>query len=520
MRMSRLFGHTLRQASSEAQTTSHQLLLRAGMIHPSAAGNYTYLPLGRRVLHKIRQMARQEMETIGGQELLMPSILTTEEAMADLCHTEIESYRQLPTLIYQIHTKLRDEYHVRVGLLDAQEFIATEALSFHPDSESLNDFYPRLYQAYVNIFQACCLETVAVETQDGNEFIVLCEAGKHMFLLCSECDYAAHTEEAEFAKPEAPQEMERATEKVATPDCKTMAALASYLGVPLEKTLKVVFYATKEGEVIIAAIRGDLDISETKLKNALGIADLYAATEREILAVGAVPGYGSPIGVHGARLIADDSVLLGSNFVAGANEDSYHLLNTNYPRDFQADILTDIAKAKAGYACPRCHNELTETPGIELGYLKRGQDTGTTYLDQGGQAKPIVMGAYGLDLSRLMAAVVEQHHDQQGIIWPAHIVPYHIHLVVLGVDEEVMAKAEEVYADLEALGYEVLYDDRNESAGVKFNDADLIGVPVRLTLSRRTLKENAVEVKLRWEEGRETIGLDALPKELEKLSVR
>jgi prolyl-tRNA synthetase len=514
MRMSKLFGHTLRQAPSEARTASHQLLLRAGMIRPSAAGIYTYLTLGRRVLHKIEQIARREMEAIGGQELLMPLTLTTGEVVADLCRSEVESYRQLPTLIYQIQPKSRDEYRSGGGLLEAQEFMAKEALSFHPDSKGLNDFYPRLYQAYVNIFQACRLEVIAVETEDGNEFIVACEAGQHTFMLCSECDYAAHAEEAEFAKPEGPQERARAIEKVATPDCKTMAALTNLLGVPLEKTLKVVFYATEAGEVIIAAIRGDLDISEKKLKRTLGIADLYVATEREILAVGAVPGYGSPIGVRGAKLVVDDSVLLGSNFVAGANEDGYHLLNVNYPRDFQADILTDIAQAQAGYACPRCRSQLTEIPGIEIGYLKRGESMGGTYLDRGGKARPIVVGSYGLDLARLMAAVVEQHHDQWGIIWPAAIAPYHIHLVVLGAGEEVVTKAKEVYADLKALGYEVLYDDRDGSAGVKFNDADLIGIPIRLTLSRRTLKKNAIEIKLRWEEGRETVGLDALPREL------
>jgi len=515
MRLSKLFGHTLRQAPSEAQVISHQLLLRAGMIRSSAPGIYTYLPLGRRVLYKIEQLVRQEMEALGGQELLMPLTLATEEVVADLCRREIESYRQLPTLIYQIHTKLRDEHRSRVGLMEAQEFTALEALSFHADSKDLNDFYLRLYQAYENIFQACRLETVAVETEIGHEFVVLWEAGKHAFILCSQCEYAASAQEAKFAKPEAPQEAERAIKKVATPGCKTIAALAEYVGVPTEKTLKVVFYATEEGEVIIAAIRGDLDISETKLKKVLGIAELYTATEREILAVGAVPGYGSPIGVRGVTVVADDSVLLGSNFVAGANEEGYHLMNVNYPRDFQADILADIAQARPGYACPRCRGQLRETSGIEIGYLKRVGEVEATYLDRAGKAQPIVIGTYGLDLSRLMAAVVEQHHDQHGIIWPPSIAPYQIHLVVLGADEEVVARAEAVYADLEALGHEVLYDDRNESAGVKFNDADLIGVPIRLTLSCRTLKENAVEVKLRWGKSREIIDLDALPGELE-----
>jgi prolyl-tRNA synthetase len=515
MRMSKLLGHTLRQAPSEARTTSHQLLLRAGMIRASAEGIYTYLPLGRRVLHKIERVVRREMEAIGGQELLMPFTLATEEVLTDLCRKEIESYRQFPTLIYQTRPRFRDEYRSAGGLLEAQEFIAKEALSFHANSEDLNDFYPRLYQAYVNIFQACRLETVVVETEEGNEFIVACEASKHTFMLCSECDYAAHAEKAEFAKPEAPQETEEAIEKVATPDCKTMMALANYLGVPLEKTLKVVFYATEDGEVIVAVIRGDLGISETKLKNALGIADLYLATEREILNVGAVPGYGSPVGVSGVKVVADDSVLLGSNFVAGANEDGYHLMNVNYPRDFQADILIDIAQAQVGYACPRCRSQLTGISGIEIGCLNRGESVGATYLDKAGKARPIVMGSYVLDLSRLMAAVVEQHHDQHGIIWPGAITPYQIHLVVLGTAEEVVTNAGEVYNDLRALGYEVLYDDRDGSAGVKFNDADLIGIPIRLTLSRRTLKENAVEVKLRREEGRETIGLDALPRVLE-----
>jgi prolyl-tRNA synthetase len=516
MRMSRLFGHTLRQAPSEARTASHPLLLRAGTIHISGVGTYTYLPLGRRVLRRIEQIVRREMEAIEGQELLMPFTLTTEEVVADLCRKEIESYRQLPTLIYQIRPRLRDEYRSAGGLLEAQEFIATEALSFHADSEGLNDFYGRVYQAYVNIFGACCLKTIAVETEDGHEFIVACEAGKHTFLLCSDCDYAAHAEKAEFARPEAPQGSEKAIEKVATPDCKTIEALANYVGVPTAKTLKAMLYATEEGEVIFVIIRGDLGISETKLKNALGIADLYLATEREILNIGAVPGYASPVGLSGVKVVADDSVLLGANFVAGANEDGYHLMNVNYPRDFQADIVADLARAQAGYACPRCRSPLTEIPGIEIGCLKRNERFGATYLDKAGKARPIVMGSYELDLSRLMAAVVEQHHDQHGIIWPAAIAPYQIHLVVLGAGEEILAKADKVYNDLKALGYEVLYDDRDGSAGVKFNDADLIGVPIRLTLSHRTLKENAVEVKLRWEEGRETIGLDVLPREIEE----
>ncbi|MBC8262609.1 MAG: proline--tRNA ligase [Anaerolineales bacterium] len=517
MRMSRLFGHTLRQAPSEARMASHKLLLRAGMIRPSAEGMYTYLTLGRRVLRQIERIVRREMEAIGGQELLMPFTLTTEEVAADLFHKEIESYRQLPTLIYQIRPKLRDEYRARGGLMETQEFVSQEALSFHADSEGLNDFYPRLYQAYANIFQTCRLETVAVETEDGNEFIVPYQSSERKFLLCSKGDYAAHAERAEFTKPEAAQEAERAIEKVATPDCKTIQALANYVGAPIEKTLKAMLYATEEGEVIFAVIRGDLGISETKLKTALGGADLYTAIEREIVAVGAVPGYASPIGVRGAKVVVDDSALLGSNFVAGANEHGYHLMNVNYPRDFQADILTDIAQAQAGYTCPRCHGQLTEMPGIEIGSLKRGQSIGTTYLDRGGKAKPIVMGSYGLDLGRLMADVVEQHHDQSGIIWPAPIAPYHIHLVVLGTGEEIVTKAEDVYDNLRTLGYKVLYDDRDGSAGVKFNDADLIGIPTRLTLSRRTLKENAIEIKLRWEERRETIGLDTLPSKLKRL---
>ncbi len=516
MRMSKLFGHTLRQAPSEARTASHQLLLRAGMIRPSAEGLYTYLPLGRRVLRKIEQIARQEMGAIGGQELLMPSALTTEEAVAGLCRTEIESYRQLPILIYQIRPKLRDEYRFHGGLMETKEFIAKEALSFHADSENLNDFYSRLHQAYANISRACCLDTIAVETEDGHEFIVPYQASEQEFLLCSVGDYAAHAEWATFAKPEASPEAERAVEKVATPDCKTIEALANYVGVPTEKTLKAMIYATEEGEVIFAIIRGDLGISEAKLKKALGITDLYTALEREIVAVGAVPGYASPIGVRGAKVVVDDSVLMGSNFVAGANEAGYHLMNVNYPRDFQANILTDIAQAQAGYACPRCRSQLTEMPGIEVGFLKRGERVEATYLDRAGKAQPVVVGSYGLDLGRLMAAVVEQHHDSYGAVWPAAIAPYHIHLVVLGTSEEIVTRAEEVYDNLQALGYDILYDDRDGSAGVKFNDADLIGIPIRLTLSRRTLKENAVEVKLRGEEGRDTICLDALAGEIQR----
>ena len=547
MRFSQLFGRTLREVPAEAELTSHQLLLRAGMIRQLAAGIYSYLPLGWRVLRKIEEIMRQEMDAIGGQEILMPVVhpaeiwqatgrwqapapgpalvrfrdrwghdlviaMTHEEVIADLLKSEISSYRQLPFMVYQIQTKFRDEPRPRGGLIRVREFLMKDAYSADRDQAGLDAFYPRMYSAYVNIFRRCGVDYVAVLADTGmmggvvsHEFMVLTEVGEDILIRCQGCSYSANVERAEFRKGEVAREEPRPLQAVPTPEATTIEAVAAYLGVPTSQTLKAVFYTTAEGELIFAVIRGDLSVNEVKLANLLGGTVLRPATEEELRRQGIVAGYASPIGVQGVRVVVDDSVRTGTNFVAGANRPGYHYINVNYPRDFQATIEADIALARAGMACPRCGELLSEARGIEIGHLfklgtRYSEAVGATYLDQNGETRPIVMGSYGIGTGRLMAAIVEQHHDDKGIVWPPAVAPLQVHLVSLGLDRpEVQAAADTLYAELQQAGLEVLYDDRSESAGVKFNDADLIGLPLRLTISPRTLKTDAVEAKLRWQ---------------------
>lgn len=567
MRMSQLFGNTLRENPADAEMPSHQLLVRAGMIRPLAAGIYSYLPLGWRVLRKIEAIMRQEMEAVGAQDMMMPVVhpaelwqatgrwqsmgpnmgrlrdragrdlvlaVTHEEVVADLARHEIRSYRQLPRLVFHIQTKFRDEPRPRGGLVRVREFTMKDAYSLDADWQGLDAAYLKMYQVYANIFRRCNVEILVVQADVGQmggsasqEFMALNEHGEDTLILCPACGYAANVERATFAKPEVERQPEGDAEEMATPGCKTIADVAAFVGVPTHQTLKAVFYVTADGEFIFAVIRGDLDVNETKLRNLLGGAEFGPATDAEIVAIGAVPGYASPRGLTGVRVIADDSVYLGNNFVAGANREGYHLLNVNYPRDFEAELVADFALARAGDACPTCGAALTEARGIELGHLfklgtRYSEALGATYLDANGQARPIVMGSYGIGTGRLMAVVVEQHNDEHGIIWPVEIAPYHVHLINLGRDteEEATKTAETLYTGLLAQGFEVLYDDRDERAGVKFNDADLIGVPVRVTVSRRSLAQNGVEVKRRDASERTIVSLDDLAGEIRRLGFR
>ncbi len=548
MRFSNMFGRTIREIPSDAELISHQLSVRAGLIRQLAAGIYSYLPLGWRVIRKIEQIMREEMNAADGQELSMPVVqpaeiwratgrydapapgpallrfkdrtehdmvlaMTHEEAVTDLARQELNSYRQLPLMVYQIQTKFRDEPRSRGGLVRVREFIMKDGYSFHPDQESLDAYYPRIYQAYLNIFRRCGVETVSVEADPGimggsasHEFMVPSEAGEDTLVLCPACKYAANAEKAEFAKGEGPEEDPLPIERVPTPGTTTIEAVARLLGVETRQTLKAVFYSTSEGQVIFAVIRGDLDVNLAKLSRVLDGAELHVSTEEELKAAGIVAGYASPVGLTGVRVIADDSVAGANNLVAGANEPGYHLKHVNYPRDFQAERVTDIALARSGDPCLRCGQPLTASRGIELGHVfklgtKYSAAVGATYLDREGVARPMVMGSYGIGAGRLLACIIEQHHDDKGIIWPASVAPFQVHLVSLaGNDARLAQAADALYERLQAAGYEVLYDDRAESAGVKFNDADLIGVPVRLTVSRRTVESQAVELKPRWAE--------------------
>jgi len=563
MRLSKLFGRTLREVPAEATMVSHQLLLRAGMIRPLAAGIYSYLPLGWRALKKIEGVMRQEMDSIGGQEIRMPSVhpaelwqatgryeeagpvmarfrdrtgrelvlgITHEEVVTDLARREINSYRQLPFMVYQIQTKFRDEPRSRGGLIRVREFTMKDAYSFHANGEDLDDYYPQVYEAYLNIFRRCSLEPLVVEADPGlmggsasHEFMLLNEAGEDTLVLCQACGWAANAEGAAAMREEVAGQKERPLEEVATPGMMTIQEVADYLGVPTRETLKAIFYIAL-GQLVFVIIRGDLEVNEAKLANLLQASELRLATEEEVKGAGIVAGYASPLGLKGkVKIVADRSIGEGSNFVAGANKEGYHLKGVNYPRDFEVDLLADIAMVREGDLCPRCKKPLRLTRGVELGHIfklgtKYSEALGATFLDKDGQKKPLVMGCYGMGTGRLLAAVIEESHDEKGIIWPPEIAPYQIHLVALDIGQvEVSEAAEGLYRALLARGYEVLYDDREESPGVKFNDADLIGLPLRLTVSRRTLEVGGVEVKRRDEESSEVLELPHLYRLLDDL---
>ncbi len=439
-------------------------------------------------------------------------------------------------MVYHIQTKFRDEPRSRGGLVRVREFLMKDAYSIHADAASLDEYYPKMVQAYKNIFGRCGVSPLPVEADtgamggsDSHEFILLNQDGEDTVVACDGCDYAANIERATFVKPPFNSSRVRGEgrpTRVATPNCKTIEDVARFIGVPTAQTLKAVFWATEESnaasssQLVFAVIRGDLEVNEIKLGNAVGAAvggkKLRPAEEDEIRAVGAVPGYASPMGVKGALVVADDSVHLGADFVAGANQEGYHLTGVNYGRDFTADIEADIALARDGDRCPHCPGTLRTRRGIELGHcFKLGtrytERNNITFNDADGTEKPFVMGSYGIGVGRLIAAVVEEHHDEYGIVWPESVAPFRVHLVSLAQEGEVFAQAEALYERLLAAGVEVLYDDRSDlSAGVKFNDADLIGCPLRITVSSRSLQNGGVEVKWRSERERAVVALDEI----------
>jgi prolyl-tRNA synthetase len=549
MKLSHLFGETLREAPADAEFTSHQLLVRAGYIRQLGTGIFSYLPLARRVMDKIEDILREEMNAIGGQEMTMPVVhpaeiwqetgrwyqigsemgrmkdstgrdmvlaMTHEEVVTSLVRDIIHSYRQLPALIYHIQTKWRDEPRSRGGLIRVREFTMKDSYSLDADWEGLDKQYWAHYHAYFNIFNRCGLPTIAVESDVGmmggkqaHEFMYLTPIGEDTLVLCDACGYTSNRQVAAFQKPEPEPEEAKPLEKVATPGTKTIADLANFLNIPQSKTAKAVFMVATitEGQedvekFIFAVVRGDMDLNETKLTNAVKAKELRPAHEEEIKAIGAEPGYGSPVGIDRTNviLVVDDLVAKSPNLVAGANEEGYHFLNVNYGRDYEADIVADIVAAAEGYACPNCAAPLRTVRGVEVGNIfklgiRYSSAMGAYFQDKDGTRKPVIMGSYGIGVGRLMASVVEEHNDKYGIIWPISIAPYQVHIVALrgGFDA-----AEQIYQALQDAGVEVLYDDRTEpSPGEKFNDADLIGVPLRLTVGGRSLKKGGVELKRR-----------------------
>ena len=553
MRLSHHFGSTLREPPANVEAISHQLLVRAGFIRQLGQGLFSYLPLAKRSLTKIENILREEMNAIGGQEMTMPvthpaevwqatgrwySIgpemarfkdrkerdmvlaMTHEEVVTDLCKTEIKSYRQLPQLVYHIQTKFRDDPRPRAGLIRVREFTMKDSYSLDADEAGLDKQYRAHYQAYYNIFNRCDVPTIAVGSDVGmmggslaHEYMYLTPIGEDTLVLCRNCGYAANRQIAKFAKSIPDPEELKPIEKVATPDCKSIEALASLLGVPKSKTAKAVFMIAghEEGtgtreEFLFAVIRGDMEVNETKLSNVAKADWLRPATEDEIRDVGATPGYASPIGLKNVTVIVDDAVPASPNLVAGANDPGYHLLNTNIGRDYAATIIADIAAAGDGDACLNCGQPLVTSRGVEVGNIfklgtRYSAAINATYFDADGVQKPIVMGSYGIGSGRLLACVAEEHHDDKGLIWPITVAPYQVHLVALGETET----ADRVYEALLKAGIEVLYDDREESPGVKFNDADLIGLPIRLTVATKALKNGGIELKRRDQQEKEIV---------------
>jgi prolyl-tRNA synthetase len=563
LRMSQIFGRTLREAPTGTELTSHKLAVRAGLVRFIGAGLYSYLPLGWRVARKIERILDEEMEAIGVLEMKMPVLhpaelwkatgrwdsvgpalmrvtdrgdreyalaMTHEEVVAWLARQEILSYRDLPKAVYHIQTKLRDEPRPRGGLLRVREFRMKDAYSLDVDEAGLDAFYPKAIRAYERIFERCALDPIAVEADtgmmggaDSHEFMLPHPDGEDTFIQCGSCNYAANAERATFRLPDVEPEPYEDPVPMATPGCETIADVADFVGVPTRQTLKVVFYTKDDGELVLVLLRGDLDVNETKLSNLLDGAALEPATADEIRRGGAEPGYGSPVGLDvresmddgGVLVIADPSIKKGTNFVAGANREGYHLVGVNYPRDFAVTVMEDIAQAKAGHLCPECEGTLQADSAIELGHcFKLGthyaESVGATYLDPDGEEKPIVMGSYGIGVGRLMAAVIEAHNDDYGIIWPPSLAPFDVYVLTLGTDEETQERAEAFCAELDADGLEVLLDDREESAGVKFTDADLIGCPIRATVSRRSLKKGGVELKARWADEAQVVPMQTL----------
>lgn len=566
MRMSNMFSRTLREAPSGAESKGYEYLLRAGYIRQLGAGIFSLLPLGFKSTKKIENIVREEMNRIGGQEILMPVVnpgdlwkesgryysidkelarfkdrvgrdmvlaMTHEEAVTDIARGEIDSYKRLPLFVYQIQTKFRDDPRPRAGLIRVREFTMKDAYSFDRDQEGLEKIYADNYRAYFRIYDRCGLPSIAVSSDTGmmggkvaHEYMYLSPIGEDTIIICDECGYTANRQIAEIKK-EYFKEEERPIEKVATPHAKTIDDLASFLSIPPQKTCKAVFMVgsfinektgEEEDKLIAAFIRGDMEVEEAKLQHAAKANSLRPAHEEEIRACGMVPGFASAIGAKGDFItIVDESAAYSNNLVAGANEEGYHFINTNFKRDYDG-IVADIASAREGHICPKCGKPLKASKGIEIGNIfqlgtKYSEAMNCNFQDESGVQRPVIMGCYGIGIGRLLACLAEEYNDESGLKLPITVAPYDVHLVSLVKDTEI---AEKIYQELLDSGIDVLYDDRKESAGVKFADADLIGVPIRITLGNRSLKEKKVEVKLRATGETTSYDIENLAKEIKE----
>ena len=543
MKMTNLYAPTLREVPAEAEVPSHQLMLRAGMIRKAAGGVYSYLPLAWRTLRKIEQIVREEMDAKGGQEIAMPIVQpaeiwqqtgrwdvygdemfrlkdrhqrdfclgpTHEEMVTTLVKQDVRSYRQLPLLVYQIQNKYRDEIRPRFGLMRGREFIMKDLYSFDRDTAGLEISYKKMYDAYSQIFSRCGLEFRPVEADPGaiggsgtHEFMVIADSGEAAIAYCDGCDFAANVEKAELLPLTSVAEAEKPLETVATPGKKTINDVAGYLSLSADRLIKSLAFITEKGPVL-ALIRGDHEVNEIKLANLLNVLQLEMAGEKEIQSLfHSEPGYIGPVGLTNVTIVADASVMNLHNAVCGANQADRHFINVLPRRDIKPTHVADIRLIREGDPCPRCSSPVKTARGIEVGqvfklHTKYSQALDATYLDENGQEQLMVMGCYGVGVSRTMAAAIEQHHDADGIVWPASIAPYQVVIVPINTkDEPQMTMAEQIYRELSAAGVEVVLDDREERSGVKFKDADLIGYPLRITVGPKALKENCVELKVR-----------------------
>jgi len=560
MRLSQLFFTTLRDDPSEAEMPSHRLLLRAGYVRQLGSGIYSLLPLGKRVNDRVEQVIREEQDRIGGQEMEMPVVhpadvwrasgrydaigpelgrfkdrngrdmvlaMTHEEVVGLLLADVVRSYRQLPMQVYHFQTKWRDEPRARGGLIRVREFVMKDAYSCDRDDAGLDASYWAQHGAYVRTFQRLGLDTIAVASDVGmmggsqaHEFMVLNPAGEDVLVLCEACDYAANRQVAVIPREEPAAEEALPLEEVATPGTTTIASLAAFLEIGPERTAKAAFFVTGDGRLVTAIVRGDHEVNETKLVNAVSaVGGIRPATAEEIKAAGMEPGYGSPIGAHETVVVIDDLIARSPNLVAGANREGVHYRNVNAGRDYTADVTADLTNAQEGDPCPTCGAPVILRNGIEVGNIfklgtKYSDAAGATYLGEDGQAHPIVMGSYGIGVGRNTACIVEAHHDAKGIIWPVEVAPYAAHLVSIGAAREprVTEVAERLHSLAAEAGSrrEILWDDRDESPGVKFTDAELLGMPWILTVSPRSLAAGGIEVTERATGDRSTRPITAV----------
>ena len=560
MRLSRYFLPTLREDPSEAEVVSHKLMLRAGMIRRLASGIYTWLPLGLRVLRRVENIIREEMDRAGAQEILMPLVQpaelwqetgrwgnfgpellrfkdrrehefclgpTHEEVITDLVRKEVRSYRDLPLILYQIAPKFRDEIRPRFGVMRAREFLMKDAYSFDADEKGLERNYRLMYETYTRIFRRCGLrfqavlaDTGAIGGSESHEFMVLADTGEDRLAVCEACGYAANVELAEVKRPYAyAEEPERPLKKAATPGVKSVEEVAAFLGVSPQKLVKTLLFRAGK-EVVVVLIRGDLELNEVKLRNLLRVPAVEMADAETVERLtGAPVGFAGPVGLSGVRLLADLSVRGLKNFVTGANQADAHYLNVNYGRDFPEPEFYDLSVAQEGDPCPRCGRPLDLTRGIEVGHIfklgtKYSEAMEATFLDRQGRERPLVMGCYGIGVGRTVAAAIEQNHDENGIIFPREIAPFQALILTLGPEQALLEASERLYQELQTQGVAVLWDDRDERPGVKFKDADLIGIPYQIIVGKKFRETGRVELKERATGRREEISPESLPEKL------